>query len=225
MASWLKWGQCHYSMSRQEDAHLAGGWISVVRLDGCSTIRRILEETENQRTSVEQPSSGKRPYVVFWVCAEFCDTKKRCGVYTIMEKAFLWHFLCGFCFERYGEGLFCASVTPNEKTKRAPTKPSEHQQNLVSQPTKNTWSRFFLNRRTHRHIRQNKWSIPVGCLEFSLLNTDFFLQNDHKRRWPLEWWLLSTFGQLVYLGKLWKMLTIRILSNGWLVDPYSRLSF
>ena len=36
----------------QEDAHLAGGWISVVRLDGCSTIRRILEETENQRTSV-----------------------------------------------------------------------------------------------------------------------------------------------------------------------------
>ena len=33
----------------QENAHLAGGWISVVRLDGCATLRRILEETENQR--------------------------------------------------------------------------------------------------------------------------------------------------------------------------------
>ena len=41
----------------QEDAHLAGGWISVVRLDGCSTIRRILEETENQRISLRK--SGK----------------------------------------------------------------------------------------------------------------------------------------------------------------------
>lgn len=58
MASWLIGDQFHYSMSRQEDAHLAGGWISVVRLDGCSTIRRILEETENQRTSVEQPIVG-----------------------------------------------------------------------------------------------------------------------------------------------------------------------
>jgi len=37
----------------EEDAHLAGGWISVVRLDGCSTIRRILEETENQRIQRE----------------------------------------------------------------------------------------------------------------------------------------------------------------------------
>lgn len=65
MASWLLGDQCHYSISWQEDAHLAGGWISVVRLDGCSTIRRILEETENQRTSVEQASWRKRPYVVF----------------------------------------------------------------------------------------------------------------------------------------------------------------
>ncbi|CAL1159531.1 unnamed protein product [Cladocopium goreaui] len=38
----------------EENAHLAGGWISVVRLDGCATLRRILEETENQRTSIQR---------------------------------------------------------------------------------------------------------------------------------------------------------------------------
>jgi len=37
----------------EENAHLAGGWISVVRLDGCATLRRILEETENQRIQRE----------------------------------------------------------------------------------------------------------------------------------------------------------------------------
>eukprot|EP00435_Cladocopium_sp_Y103_P075673 s11_g62.t1 len=37
----------------EENAHLAGGWISVVRLDGCATLQRILEETENQRIQRE----------------------------------------------------------------------------------------------------------------------------------------------------------------------------
>ncbi|CAJ1389518.1 unnamed protein product [Effrenium voratum] len=37
----------------EEDAHLAGGWISMVRLDGSNTLRRILEETENQEIQRE----------------------------------------------------------------------------------------------------------------------------------------------------------------------------
>ncbi|CAK9113357.1 Threonine--tRNA ligase [Durusdinium trenchii] len=39
----------------EEDAHFAGGWISVVRLDGSATVRRILEETSNQRILAPNP--------------------------------------------------------------------------------------------------------------------------------------------------------------------------
>lgn len=41
------------SLRFEADSHLAGGWISVLRLDGCATVRRILEETTNQRVRRE----------------------------------------------------------------------------------------------------------------------------------------------------------------------------
>lgn len=98
-------------------------------------------------------------------------------------KAFLWRFLCGVCFQRYGEGPVCASVTPNEKTIAAP-KNSDTQQNLVSQPRKSTWSRFLLNRRTHTHTHILQKQMEYTCWMFGVFFVEqrFFLQNDHERR-------------------------------------------
>eukprot|EP00930_Biecheleria_cincta_P032872 TRINITY_DN22779_c0_g1_i1.p1 TRINITY_DN22779_c0_g1~~TRINITY_DN22779_c0_g1_i1.p1 ORF type:complete len:1440 (+),score=236.14 TRINITY_DN22779_c0_g1_i1:25-4320(+) len=37
----------------EEDPHLVGGWISIVRLDGAGTIERVLQETDNMRMQAE----------------------------------------------------------------------------------------------------------------------------------------------------------------------------
>lgn len=197
MASWLIGDQFHYSMSWQEDAHLAGGWISVVRLDGCSTIRRILEETENQRTSVEQASSGKRPYVVFWVCAEFVTPK----VYTIMEGLFVTLSLWRLFSEIWWRPCLCISDAQRKnnsstKKQRHPTKPSE------STKKKYLITISFKQTHTHTHILQKQMEYTCWMFGVFFVEQRFFLQNDHERRFI---GMMTTITvKLFFLGKMWE---------------------
>ena len=133
-----------------------------------------------------------------------------------MEKAFLDTSLWRLFWEIWWRPILCISDAQRKNKKRHPTRPSE------STNKKYLITIFF--EQTHLITHTTK-QMKYTCWMFGVF---FVEQRFFSPKWPRTevYWNDRHHGQIFLTWeKRCKMLTIRILNNGWLVDLYSRSSF